>query len=92
MLLFLTTNMAAVTSRGNSNCSCLLCESLLVKWTFLLLFLLEQYSEYEKVVIEDRVAKEQARRKAEQEEEELKAATKVGFRGQRNNRGGGGGG
>jgi len=38
-------------------------------------------------VIEDRVAKEQARRKAEQEEEELKAATKVGFRGQRNSRG-----
>ena len=36
-----------------------------------------QYSEYEKVVIEDRVAKEQARRKAEQEEEELKAAVKV---------------
>lgn len=36
-----------------------------------------QYSEYEKVVIEDRVAKEQARRKAEQEEEELKAAIKV---------------
>ena len=33
-------------------------------------------------MIEDRVAKEQARRKAEQEEEELKAATKVGFRGQ----------
>ena len=31
-------------------------------------------------MIEDRVAKEQARRKAEQEEEELKAATKVGFR------------
>ena len=29
------------------------------------------------MVIEDRVAKEQARRKAEQEEEELKAATKV---------------
>ena len=56
------------------------------------MFLLEQYSEYEKVVIEDRVAKEQARRKAEQEEEELKAATKVGFRGQRNNRGRGGGG
>ena len=43
-------------------------------------------------MIEDRVAKEQARRKAEQEEEELKAATKVGFRGQRNNRGGRGGG
>ena len=36
-----------------------------------------QYSDYEKVVIEDRVAKEQARRKAEQELEELKAATKV---------------
>ena len=72
-----------------SNCSCLLCESFPDKWTFLLLFLLEQYSEYEKVVIEDRVAKEQARRKAEQEEEELKAATKVGFP---NNRGGGGGG
>ena len=64
-----------------SNCSCLRCESFLVKWAFLLLFLLKQYSEYEKVVIEDRVAKEQARRKAEQEEEELKAVTKVGFRG-----------
>ena len=38
-----------------------------------------QYSDYEKVVIEDRVAKEQARRKAEQELEELKAATKVSF-------------
>ena len=36
-----------------------------------------QYSEYEKVVIEDRVAKEQARRQAEQELEELKSATKV---------------
>lgn len=36
-----------------------------------------KYSEYEKVVIEDRVAKEQARRKAEQEEEELNAATKL---------------
>ena len=59
-----------------SNCSCLLCESLLVKWTFLLLFLLEQYSEYEKVVI-----KEKEKREAEQEEEEeLKAAIKVGFR------------
>lgn len=38
-----------------------------------------QYSEYEKVVIEDRVAKEQARRKAEQEEEELKAAIRVSY-------------
>ena len=37
----------------------------------------QQYSEYEKVVIEDRVAKEQARRKAEQELEELKSAIKV---------------
>ena len=36
-----------------------------------------QYSEYEKVVIEDRVGKEQARRKAEQELEELKSAIKV---------------
>ena len=44
------------------------------------MFLLEQYSEYEKVVIGDRVEKEQKRRKAEQEEEELKAAIKVGFR------------
>ena len=44
------------------------------------MFLLEQYSEYEKVVIKDRVAKEQKRREAEQQEEELKAATKVGFR------------
>ena len=41
-------------------------------------------------MIEDRVAKEQARRKAEQEEEELKAAKKVGFQGQRNSKGGGG--
>ena len=39
-----------------------------------------QYSEYEKVVIEDRVAKEQARRKAEQELEELKSAVKVSYR------------
>lgn len=39
--------------------------------------LTQKYSDYEKVVIEDRVAKEQARRKAEQELEELKAATKV---------------
>ena len=38
-----------------------------------------QYSEYEKVVIEDRVAKEQARRKAEQELEELKSAVKVSY-------------
>ena len=44
------------------------------------MFLPEQYSEYEKVVIKDRVAKEQKRREAEQQEEELKAATKVGFR------------
>lgn len=39
--------------------------------------LTQKYSEYEKVVIEDRVAKEQARRKAEQEEEELKSAIKL---------------
>ena len=40
------------------------------------MFLLEQYSEYEKVVI-----KEKEKREAEQEEEEeLKAAIKVGFR------------
>jgi len=39
--------------------------------------LTQKYSDYEKVVIEDRVAKEQARRKAEQELEELKAATKL---------------
>ena len=41
-------------------------------------------------MIEDRVAKEQARRKAEQEEEELKAVTKVRFRAQRYSQGGGG--
>lgn len=39
--------------------------------------LTQKYSEYEKVVIEDRVAKEQARRKAEQELEELKSAVKI---------------
>lgn len=39
--------------------------------------LTQKYSEYEKVVIEDRVAKEQARRQAEQELEELKSATKI---------------
>jgi len=39
--------------------------------------LTQKYSDYEKVVIEDRVAKEQARRKAEQELEELNAATKL---------------
>ena len=72
--------MAAWRHVQTSNCSCLLCESFPDKWTFLLLFLLEQYSEYEKVVIKDRVAKEQKRREAEQQEEELKAATKVGFR------------
>ncbi|KAK3744771.1 hypothetical protein QZH41_013308, partial [Actinostola sp. cb2023] len=36
-----------------------------------------QYSEYEKVVIEDRVEKEKARRQAEQEAEELRATVKV---------------
>ena len=36
-----------------------------------------QYSEHEKIVIEDRVAKKQARRKVKQEEVELKAAVKV---------------
>lgn len=39
--------------------------------------LTQKYSEYEKVVIEDRVAKEQARRQAEQELEELRSATKI---------------
>ncbi|KAJ7378179.1 hypothetical protein OS493_024124 [Desmophyllum pertusum] len=39
--------------------------------------LTQKYSEYEKVVIEDRVAKEQARRQAEQELEELKAAIRL---------------
>ena len=42
-----------------------------------LLFLLLKYSEYEKVVIEDRIEKEKIRRQAEQEEEELKAAINV---------------
>ena len=37
----------------------------------------KQYSDYEKVVIADRVAKEQARSKSVQEEDELKAAVKV---------------
>jgi len=39
--------------------------------------LTQKYTEYEKVVIEDRIEKEKARRKAEQEEEELNAATKI---------------
>ena len=36
-----------------------------------------QYAEYEQVVVEDRIEKEKARRKAEQEAEELRAAIKV---------------
>ena len=39
-----------------------------------------QYGEYEQVVVEDRIEKEKARRKAEQELEELKAAVKVSGR------------
>lgn len=35
------------------------------------------YAEYEQVVVEDRIEKEKARRKAEQEAEELKATVKV---------------
>lgn len=35
------------------------------------------YSEYEQVVVEDRIEKEKARRKAEQEAEELKASIKI---------------
>lgn len=36
-----------------------------------------QYGEYEQVVVEDRVEKEKARRKVEQESDELRAAIKV---------------
>ena len=36
-----------------------------------------QYAEYEQVVVEDRIEKEKARRKAEQEAEELKSAIHV---------------
>ena len=36
-----------------------------------------QYGEYEQVVVEDRVEKEKARRKAEQEAEELKSSIRV---------------
>ena len=36
-----------------------------------------QYAEYEKVVIEDRVEKERARRQAEQEAQEIKSAIEV---------------
>ena len=36
-----------------------------------------QYAEYEKVVIEDRVEKEKARRQAEQEAHEIKSAIQV---------------
>ena len=39
--------------------------------------LTQKYSEYEKVVIEDRIEKEKIRRQAEQEEEELKAAINI---------------
>lgn len=38
-----------------------------------------QYREYEQVVVEDRIEKEKARRKQEQEAIELKASIKVGF-------------
>ena len=37
-----------------------------------------QYGEYEQVVVEDRIDKEKARRKAEAEAEELKSAVRVG--------------
>ena len=36
-----------------------------------------QYSDYEQVVVEDRIEKEKARRKAELEAEQLKCAIKV---------------
>ena len=36
-----------------------------------------QYSDYEQVVVEDRIEKEKARRKAELEGEQLKCAVKV---------------
>lgn len=39
--------------------------------------LIKLYSEYENVVLEDRIEKEKARRKAEQEAEELKAAVSI---------------
>ena len=41
------------------------------------LILCFQYAEYEQVVVEDRIEKEKARRKAELEAEELKAAIRV---------------
>lgn len=43
----------------------------LIGWLF-------QYREYEQVVVEDRIEKEKARRKQEQEAIELKASIKVG--------------
>ena len=40
-------------------------------------FVFLQYAEYEQVVVEDRVEKEKARRKAEQEAEELRGGVRV---------------
>ena len=38
-----------------------------------------QYAEYEQVVVEDRIEKEKARRKVDQEAREIAAAVKVRF-------------
>jgi len=39
----------------------------------------EQYAEYEQVVVEDRIEKEKSRRKVDQEAREIAAAIKVNF-------------
>jgi len=41
--------------------------------------LVTQYAEYEQVVVEDRIEKEKARRKVDQEAKEIAAAVKVSF-------------
>ena len=48
-------------------------------WNYLVLYSLLplQYKEYEQIVVEDRIEKEKARRKAEQEAIELRSAIKV---------------
>ena len=50
---------------------------LLLLLLFKIIVIFPQYAEYEQVVVEDRIEKEKARRKAEQEAEELKASIKV---------------
>lgn len=44
-------------------------------------FVFIQYKEYEQVVVEDRIEKEKARRKADQEAIELKASIRVSIEG-----------